>query len=306
MTATSRALLLTIPLVLFAIGGVSYAPSTVQTSEEADAPLASLPPLPKWASAPLPDFSSYDDVTERKKAFFSFLYPRIVLANSRILIEREYLEQLATQETLSAADTAWLNKQSERLRVKAKTGSPAQFEALRKRLDVVPPSLVLAQAANESAWGQSRFATRGNNLFGQWCFSRGCGLVPKGRAEGADHEVATFSSPYYSVRSYIQNLNRHNAYREVRELRWKQRKTGDGLSGTRLAGGLHSYSERGIDYIEEIRAMIRYNNLDFYDQQFRTLLGERTHNRFTELASAGTEKSLLPKDGQGVATPFEG
>lgn len=308
MTAVSRALILFVPLVLFALGGALYtpSPSSTSTTEESDISLAPLPPLPKWAQAPLPDFSEYRDVTERKVAFFSFLYPRIVLANSRILIEREYLEQLAEKDTLSTGEQTWLSDQAQRLRVDGEPGSQAQFDGLRKHLDVIPPSLILAQAANESAWGQSRFAVRGNNLFGQWCFTKGCGLVPQSRPEGSSHEVATFSSPYFSVRSYIQNLNRHAAYQQVRDVREQDRQNNRALSGVRLAAGLISYSERGEDYIEEIRSMIRFNNLEFYDQEFRDLLQKRTPSRFVELASARAESSLLPSGEDGAATPFEG
>ncbi len=308
MTAVTRALMLFVPLALFALGGALHTPSPSSTklTEESDVALDSLPPLPQWARAPLPDFSAYRDVTERKVAFFSFLYPRIVLANSRILIEREHLEQLAEKDELSTQDQAWLTTQAERLRVDAKTGSQEQFNGLKQRLDVIPPSLILAQAANESAWGKSRFAVRGNNLFGQWCFTQGCGLVPQSRPEGASHEVATFTSPYFSVRSYIQNLNRHAAYQQVRNIRHRDRQGNNALSGVRLAKGLESYSERGMAYIDEIRSMIRFNNLEFYDLAFQSLLQNNTPSRFMELASAGVEAKLLPSDKDGVATPFEG
>jgi len=298
MTAVSRALLFFVPLALFALAGALYTPSPDSTrgGDESDVALDALPPLPAWATAPLPDFSDYSDVSERKLAFFSYLYPRIVLANSRILIEREHLEQLAEKDELSSSEQEWLTTQSERLRVGAKTGSKAQFSALRKRLDVIPPSLVLAQSANESAWGQSRFAVRGNNLFGQWCFTQGCGLVPKSRPEGANHEVATFSSPYFSVRSYIQNLNRHSAYKQLRDIRARDRRNNKALSGVRLAQGLASYSERGQAYIEEIRSMIRFNNLSFYDRAFRKLMENRAPSRIIELASAGAETRLLPEN----------
>ncbi|GHD54119.1 Bax protein [Marinobacter persicus] len=293
MTAVSRALPLFVFLGVFVLAGALYSPPVSDSGDEADISLATLPPLPKWAKAPLPDFSRYRDVNKRKAAFFSYLYPRIVLANSRILVERHYLQSLAGKETLTEAEQTWLESQSERLRVTA--GGKARFAALKKKLDVIPPSLVLAQAANESAWGQSRFATRGNNLFGQWCFTQGCGLVPKGRPEGANHEVATFSSPYFSVRSYIQNLNRHNAYREVRNLRAADRRNNRRISGIRLAGGLMSYSERGEDYIEEIRSMIRFNQLQDYDRAFADLLEDRSPARLTLLAAAETGAELLPE-----------
>lgn len=310
MTLVNRALMLSVPLLLFAAGGAWYQPTnTDRTSANHDndeVVLASLPGLPAWVHDDLPDFSGYHDTTERKVAFFSFLYPRIVLANSRILLEREYLESLGRMSELSAAQVTWLAEQSQRLRVEAETGSEAQFALLRKRLDVIPPSLILAQAANESAWGTSRFALEGNNLFGQWCFSKGCGLVPQGRVDGASHEVAKFSSPYQSVRSYIQNLNRHPTYQLVRDIRLQDRHANQPLSGLELAEGLHGYSERGEDYIKEIRSMIRYNNLEFYDREFQALLGDRSPSLVGRLASASADTVLLPGAQGSGASPFEG
>ncbi|MDY6841310.1 MAG: glucosaminidase domain-containing protein [Pseudomonadota bacterium] len=306
MSAGTRAVLLVAPLVAFAIGGGFYTPRASFDQSRSEPALSSLPPLPAWANNDLPDFSGYRDSTEKKAAFFSFLYPRIVLANSRILIERDYLDSLATRKTLTSKEYNWLARQSERLRVDAEPGSDEQLALLHKRLDVIPPSLILAQAANESAWGTSRFATRGNNLFGQWCFSRGCGLVPLGRAEGASHEVATFPSPYRSVRAYIQNLNRHPSYQLLRDIRLKDRRNNTPLSGLALAEGLRGYSERGEAYVEEIRAMIHYNNLAFYDDDFRSVVGNLKPGSLEQLASTKTETRLLPRQPSANTSPAEG
>ena len=302
MSAGKRAIMLMVPLIAFAIGGGFYTPHASVDQSHSDnsgsePALSSLPPLPTWANDDLPDFSEYRDTTEKKAAFFSFLYPRIVLANSRILIERDYLESLADKETLTSKEYNWLAQQSERLRVDAEPGSDEQFALLRKRLDVIPPSLILAQAANESAWGTSRFATKGNNLFGQWCFSKGCGLVPLSRIEGASHEVAKFSSPYRSVRAYIQNLNRHPTYQLLRDVRLKDRRDNAPLSGLELAEGLLGYSERGEDYIEEIRAMIHYNNLEFYDDDFRSVVRNLEPGSLEQLASTKTETQMIQAHG---------
>lgn len=301
MSSGIRALLLFVPMVV--VGGFAafYTPPPAGTGEvsarDNEIELTNLPPLPEWSRDDLPDFSDYRDVTERKVAFFSFLYPRIVLANSRILIERRYLEELAGRETLGNPERKWLNAQADRLRVEGKTGSEEQFAGLRHKLDVIPPSLILAQAANESAWGTSRFATKGNNLFGQWCFSKGCGLVPLGRVDGASHEVAKFASPYRSVRSYIQNLNRHPTYSKLRQIRAE---IGTALpSGVELAAGLVGYSERGMDYVEEIRSMIRYNNLSWYDRQFAGTLDSADASTLLSLASEQQEKALLPGSDTG-------
>ena len=311
MSAGTRAMLLMAPLIEFAIGGGFYVPPEGGGQDRygnsgSEPALSSLPPLPDWANDDLPDFSGYRDTTEKKAAFFSFLYPRIVLANSRILIERDYLDSLAGKEELTSKEYRWLARQSERLRVDAEPGSREQFSLLRKRLDVIPPSLILAQAANESAWGTSRFATKGNNLFGQWCFSKGCGLVPLGRAEGASHEVASFPSPYRSVRAYIQNLNRHPTYQLLRDVRLRDRRNNGPLSGLELAEGLLGYSERGEEYVEEIRAMIHYNNLAFYDDDFRSVIRDLSPDSLEQLASTKVETGLLPRQPSVNSNPAEG
>ncbi|TNE76624.1 MAG: bax protein [Gammaproteobacteria bacterium] len=310
MSVGKRGLLLVIPLIAFAVGGgLHVPPAGLGHGWSGDAgfelALESMPALPDWAQDELPDFSQYQDTTEKKAAFFSFLYPRIVLANSRVLIERSYLERLSGKNELTDQEQQWLDNQAERLRVESPSGSIEQFKLLRKRLDVIPPSLILAQAANESAWGTSRFATEGNNLFGQWCFSKGCGLVPNARGEGSSHEVARFSSPYRSVRAYIQNLNRHPTYRTLRDIRLADRQQSEDLSGLDLAGGLLGYSERGQDYVKEIRAMIHYNNLEFYDDDFRNVIKDQSPDHLQQLASSSPETELLP--GQDTAdAPKEG
>ncbi|MGM0450043.1 MAG: glucosaminidase domain-containing protein [Pseudomonadota bacterium] len=268
------ALILVAVLVL---GGLAAGYIASQFEYEATAPAAEEPELlerdslPDWASAPLPDFSQYTIVTERKEAFFSYLFPRIALANLRIEAARDYLEQLRKKESLSEEENEWLEAHASRLRVDTEDRE-ALFERLDRRMDIIPPSLMIAQAANESAWGTSRFATKGNNLFGQWCFNQGCGLVPQGRPDGMSHEVEVFDSPYQSVRSYMTNLNRHNAYKGLRERRETLRTQDEFPDGVTLAGGLEAYSERGQAYVHEIRGMINSNGLPEYDERLSSIL----------------------------------
>ncbi|MEX0606070.1 MAG: glucosaminidase domain-containing protein [Marinobacter sp.] len=294
MSAGIRLVGFAVPLLLALIAGALYSPAPLDDSEADDIELSSLPSLPGWATADLPDFSTYDDTTDKKVAFFSFLYPRIVLVNARILIQRQYLMELGQKDKLTGEELSWLEQQSERLRVEVDIGSDEMFDMLARKLDAIPPSLVLAQAANESAWGTSRFARRGNNLFGQWCFSEGCGLVPESRVDGASHEVANFQSPYQSIRSYIQNLNRHPAYRTLRNTREQIRQRGSNVTGHALAQGLISYSERGAEYVEDIRSMIRYNNLAFYDKQYRAKIGNGSDAPQLMEVSTAAEDILLP------------
>ena len=117
----------------------------------------------------------------------------------------------------------------------------------------------MAQAANESAWGLSRFAQKGNNLFGQWCFKKGCGIVPGQRNAGANHEVRKFASINDSVASYMHNLNTGRAYKDLRKLRATLRSTNAAVDGHTLAKGLIKYSSRGKAYVKEIQSMIKTN-----------------------------------------------
>ncbi|MDX1589247.1 MAG: glucosaminidase domain-containing protein [Oleiphilaceae bacterium] len=262
-------LLLLLALILGVLVGALQLHDKAGTGE---ARRVSVEPLPEWARQPLPDFSQYQVVSERKAAFFDYLFPRVVLANQRVLKLRQHLRELQSKESLTEQDLEWLQSQSERLRVSGENGSERQMQALAVKLDVVAPSLVLAQAANESSWGTSRFATQGNNLFGQWCWTQGCGHVPNRRPEGATHEVARYDSPYGSIRSYIANLNRHEAYQSLRQLRADERSGGSSAGGVALARGLESYSERGLAYVREIQSMINFNQLTEYDAEFRRLL----------------------------------
>lgn len=192
------------------------------------------------------------DVRAKKKAFFDFMRPIVKAENARIRETRERL--IAAREANETP--GWIADVAARYKVEW-TGE--EWTLLLKRVDAVPLPLVLAQAANESSWGQSRFAQRGNNMFGQWCFSEGCGIVPNRRDSGKSHEVAAYDTVNASVRSYLRNINTTGAYRGLREIRWQARQQGRSASAAELAAGLSRYSERGSEYVSEIRAMIRTN-----------------------------------------------
>lgn len=213
-----------------------------------------------------PDFSGYTDSRAKKTAFFDYLAPIVQAENQHILTLRSTLQRLSGAD-LNDNERQWLLKLAKHYKLDEKL-TPEQdafWEALLERVDVVPASLALAQAANESAWGTSRFAIKGNNFFGQWCYERGCGLVPKKRTDGASHEVARFASAAGSVASYIYNINTHRAYKELRNLRKRQRAAGDKVTGLVLVQGLVNYSSRGNEYIKEVKGMIKANQLEKLD-----------------------------------------
>ncbi|HKJ83786.1 MAG TPA: glucosaminidase domain-containing protein, partial [Mariprofundaceae bacterium] len=199
-------------------------------------------------------------VYEKKLQFFGLLRPIVETENAHILKQRHRLLQLQRKDSLSRAELHELRRLAARYRVKMpQTPDRAFWTTMLKRIDIIPMELVLAQAANESAWGTSRFARKGNNFFGEWCFSKGCGIVPARRDDGAIHEVEAFDSPRESVDSYIHNLNTLDAYSSLRDLRYHLRKAHRPLKASLLAIGLAQYSERGHAYVRSIRTFIRVN-----------------------------------------------
>lgn len=205
----------------------------------------------------LPSFSE-SGTFHRKRAFFNYLKPIVEYENRRIREQRSRLLDLKNNPWTDE-DRAWLERMFIAYKLPVRLDDLQLWNQLLRRADVVPAELVLAQAANESAWGRSRFAREGNNLFGQWCFTEGCGLVPKQRAEGARHEVALFETPAASVRAYLLNLNSGSAYKKFRNIRVGLKRMNRPQSAMVLAAGLENYSERGKSYIESIRAIIRGN-----------------------------------------------
>lgn len=216
----------------------------------------------------VPKFSDYAAGKERKQAFFGYFLPLIKSRNHEIAMDRD--ELLAWHEdapNLGWWDDRQLTGLAEDYGMESfDAGSDSDWKTLLRRVDTVPPSLALAQAANESAWGTSRFSREGYNFYGQWCFKAGCGIVPNKRDAGKNHEVAAFDSPQESVDRYIKNLNTHDAYKPLRMIRARLRDQDKPVTGLELAGGLGKYSERGDAYISELRSMMRFNDLGEYDQ----------------------------------------
>ena len=215
-----------------------------------------------------PDFEQYAAGKERKTAFFNYFLPLILAKNQEIAQTREKLHHWRENRINIGWWDAWqLDDLASQYRVKEFTiDDDASWQKLLLKVDVLPPSLVLAQAANESAWGTSRFATLGNNYFGQWCYKKGCGLVPNKRGTGKAHEVAAFDSPQESLESYMQNLNSHPAYKPLRKIRDQRHRKNQDITGVALAAGLTRYSERGAQYIKELREMIHFNELSEHDE----------------------------------------
>ncbi len=215
----------------------------------------------------LPDFANIYDIPTKKRRFFDFIRPAIDAKNTQLAKDRTVLEywheQVSLGLGLTAKEQLALQKFSKAYRINKQGSTLQQLNDLLVRVDVIPTSLVLVQAANESAWGTSRFARVGLNFFGIWCYRTGCGMVPSGRNTGAKHEVAAFQSVDAAVAGYFNNINKHNAYHLFRTIRAELRAQEQSLDAEILAAGLLPYSERGAQYVLEITDMLRHNQRYF-------------------------------------------
>jgi len=216
----------------------------------------------------LPDLTAVNQPQERVQLFIDTLRPLVDQKNNLLLSTRDHLLQLQ-REIVQKHELGFVDReQLDRLRedfVVSKDDYPSDkqaIEVLISRVDIIPPAMVIAQAAIESGWGTSLFAQEGNNLFGEWCFSKGCGIVPTRRAASATHEVRKFDSIEDSLNSYYKNINTNNAYRNLRDLRAQIRNDEARFKASTLVAGLGKYCGRGPVYITEVRSLIRENNLE--------------------------------------------
>ncbi len=261
----TKSLWIILVIVLAGIGIASVVSTSVQQARAPSTHQFATTEIPDFGSMPnfgeLPDFSAYTNVDQLKAAFFSYIEPMVEYNNEVVLEQRrallsiqgrssdwDSLALLEQQFILALADAYKLDwNQQEKNEV---------LVSLLKRVDQIPVSLALVQAAKESGWGRSRFAVEANNLFGQWCYSSGCGLVPARRLEGATNEVQKFDSVAAAIFSYMRNLNTHNSYEELRSIRASLRDSGEPVSADALAEGLIYYSQRREAYVEEIKTML--------------------------------------------------
>ena len=216
--------------------------------------------VPRLFADTLPaDLKLVSEVSDLKQTFFRTLLPLILKVNEEILADRVKLELL--QSTLLAGQeindvqSKWLYNLSKSYDV-----TPGNITELLNRVDAVSPALALAQAAQESGWGRSRFAIKGNALFGQRTWDKGFGMVPKRRS--GKYEVKSFPSLIDSVRSYARNLNIHSAYRDFRLLRADMRVKNLVLNPYHLVGTLQAYSEHRDVYVQTIRKILRADRLE--------------------------------------------
>ncbi|MGB0938460.1 MAG: glucosaminidase domain-containing protein [Colwellia sp.] len=225
------------------------------------------PPEKPLHQVQLPDFANIKDVKAKKMAFFNFIEPAINKHADKILAKRQRVESYLTAVSLETPLTDEELNDIEILSVEYKVNKAlsllTKLNQLYNKIDIIPTPLILVQAANESAWGTSRFARIGLNYFGIWCYRKGCGMVPNGRTGNERHEVAAFQSVDKAVASYFKNINTHNAYMIFRTIRAELRAQNQPLLPEVLATGLIPYSERGVDYVIDINTMLRQNQAYF-------------------------------------------
>jgi Bax protein len=214
----------------------------------------------------LPNFAAIKDIKAKKKAFFDYIRPAVITENKRILSIRNYLSKALTVVEKGAVITheqqVTIDKLSKKYKVQA-SNVEDKIHQLLDKIDIVPAELVLAQAANESAWGTSRFAKIGLNFFGIWCYKPNCGMVPNSRNDGAIHEVEAFATVEDAVKKYFYNINTNKAYLTFREIRANLRHHHEPITAEIMVSGLLPYSSRGADYVIEISNMIRHNKKYF-------------------------------------------
>lgn len=211
----------------------------------------------------------------KKELFFSVLLPPVLKVNEIIRADRSKLKKIILKITLgskvSEPEYYWLTQKLVQYKVKVQdVGDFTRrlgdiLEELLTRMNIIPPELALAQAAQESGWGTSRFAQQGNALYGQWTWGSGCGMVPAQRDEGKTHRMKCFKSIIEAVDSYMLNLNTHNAYRALRAAR-RAFRDDQVVDVIPLVETLTSYSEEGPDYVEKIKNIIRVNRLKDFNQ----------------------------------------
>jgi len=214
-------------------------------------------------------------VADKKRLFFRLIAPIVLRINELILDDRvratELTERLDKGQGVASGDQAWLTELAvtyKLLKSSSERLDTSAFGELLMRVDIVPPSLSLAQAATESGWGTSRFAAQGNSLFGQWTWGRGLKPAEQRTSELGDYRVAAFDSTALAAYAYALDLNTARAYHELRVKRADLRRQNLPISGTALADALLHYSERGQAYVDGLKALIRENRLDDADNSY--------------------------------------
>jgi len=208
------------------------------------------------------DLANLSSVRKKKETFIKIVLPLIVTENQKITEDRNKLKKIIKKKKIKEEESLWLSKKLREYKVASKKPSD-----LLVRMDIIPVSIALAQAAKESGWGTSRFALEGNALFGQWTWN-GSGIEPLKRDKEEKHKILKFPILRASVKAYIKNLNTQNAYKKFRDKRLVMRDKKQKLSGLELIHSLDKYAETGKEYTRILEKIIRQNSLSDFENVF--------------------------------------
>ena len=206
------------------------------------------------------DLKTLGDTKKKRELFIKIVLPLILDENEKIKEDRKKLFKIISKNFNTAGERVWLKRRFKEYKI-----DDQDLAKLKMRMDIIPVSLALAQAANESGWGTSRFALEGNALFGQWTWSKK-GISPKNKDPNQSHKVLQFQILKASVRAYKNNLNTHNAYQEFREARARLREENEKVDGLLLTKYLKRYSAIGEKYVVILEDIIERNSLTDFDE----------------------------------------
>ena len=206
------------------------------------------------------DLNTLGDTKKKRELFIKIVLPLILDENKKITEDREKLFKILGKNFNTVGERVWLNRRFKEYKIE-----DHDLAKLKMRMDIIPVSIALAQAANESGWGTSRFALEGNALFGQWTWSKK-GISPKNKDPDSSHKILQFQILKASVRAYKNNLNTHNAYKEFREVRARLRQDEKQITGLDLTKYLKNYASIGEKYVAILEAIIKNNSLTDFDK----------------------------------------
>ena len=205
------------------------------------------------------DLKKLKSTQKKKDTFIKIVMPLILDENNKILENRKKLFKILSKQNNSRGERVWLKRRFEDYRIKNE-----DVTELKIRMDVIPVSIAIAQAAKESGWGTSRFALEGNAMFGQWTWGKK-GISPLKREKNKGHKILKFPILRSSVQAYKNNLNTHKGYREFREKRAELRRKNKKISGVVLVQYLHNYAATGSEYTKILKKIIEQNQLTDFD-----------------------------------------
>ena len=205
------------------------------------------------------DLDEIKDVKLKKETFIKIVLPLVVAENEKILSDRKKLKKITSKKMTTEKEKSWLRQKLREYKIKK-----SDFKELEKRMDIIPVSIALAQAAKESGWGTSRFALEGNAIFGQWTWT-GQGIEPLNKEKNKDHKILRFPILRASVKAYKNNLNTHKVYAQFREKRNKLRQRNQSIKGLKLTETLDKYAQTGKEYTEILEQIIKQNYLSDFE-----------------------------------------